>query len=80
MLMLGGVGRFPGAVIGAFVITFASEFPRPLLYFRFVVLGAIVVAAMVFIPEGLIGIPERFRPFIQRTFGRKHVEKEEPKV
>lgn len=70
MLMVGGLGRFPGAVVGAFVITFASEFLRPLLYFRFAVLGAIVVAVMVFIPQGLMVIPERVMPFFQRTFGR----------
>lgn len=80
MIMLGGLGRFPGAVIGAFVIIFASEFLRPLMHWRFVALGAIVVAVMVFMPQGLMGIPERFRPFIQRTFGRRRVEKEASKV
>jgi len=80
MLMLGGLGRFPGAVIGAFVITALSEALRPLMLLRFVILGAIVVAVMIFMPQGLMGIPERVRPFIQRTFGRKHVEKEASKV
>lgn len=80
MLMLGGLGRFPGAVIGAFVITGLSEALRPLVLLRFVILGAIVVAVMIFMPQGLMGIPERFRPFIRRTFGRRHVEKETPKV
>jgi branched-chain amino acid transport system permease protein len=80
MLMLGGLGRFPGAVIGAFVITGLSEALRPLLLLRFVILGAIVITVMIFMPQGLMGIPERIRPFIRRTFGREHVEKEAPKV
>jgi len=80
MLMLGGLGRFPGAVIGAFVITFTSEALRPLLLLRFVILGAIVVAVMIAMPQGLMGIPERVRSFIRRTSGRRHVEKEASKV
>ena len=80
MLMLGGLGRFPGAVIGAFVITGLSEALRPLLLLRFVILGAIVVGVMIAMPQGLMGIPERVRPFIRRTFGRRHVEKEASKV
>ena len=78
MFMLGGLGRFPGAVIGAFVITFVTEALRPLLLWRFVALGAIVVAVTVFIPGGLMSIPERVRPFIRRAFGRRHVEEEVP--
>ena len=77
MLMLGGLGRFPGAVIGAFVITFATEALRPLMWWRFVALGAMVVAVMVFMPQGLMGIPDMVRSFIRRTSGRRHVEKEE---
>jgi branched-chain amino acid transport system permease protein len=76
MLMLGGLGRFPGAVIGAFVITGLSEVLRPLLLLRFVILGAIVIAVMIAMPEGLMAIPERVRSFIRRASGRRHVEKE----
>jgi branched-chain amino acid transport system permease protein len=77
MLMIGGLGRFPGAVIGAFVITFTSEALRPLMYARFVVLGAIVVAVMIAMPGGLMGIPDIVRPFIRRTFGKRRDKAEE---
>jgi len=80
MLMLGGLGRFPGAVIGAFVITGLSEALRPLLLLRFVILGAIVIAVMIAMPQGLMALPERVRPFIRRAFGRRHAEKEASKV
>lgn len=76
MLMLGGVGRFPGAVIGAFVITFISESMRGLGLMRFVILGAIVVAVMIALPQGLMGIPDLVRPFIRRIFGRRLAGKE----
>lgn len=78
MLMLGGLGRFPGAVIGAFVITFTSEALRPLMHLRYVILGAIVVAVMIAMPQGLMGIPDMVRSFSRRSSGRRHVEKEAP--
>jgi branched-chain amino acid transport system permease protein len=80
MLMLGGLGRFPGAVIGAFVITGLSEALRPLLLMRYVILGAIVIGVMIAMPQGLMAVPERVRSFIRRTSERKHVEEETPKV
>ena len=80
MLILGGLGRFPGAVIGAFVITFVTEALRPLLFWRFVALGAIVVAVMVTMPGGLMAVPEKIMSFSRRIFGRRHVEKEAPKA
>jgi len=68
MLMLGGLGRFPGAVMGAFVITVLAEVLRPLFYLRFVVLGAIVVTVMVAMPQGLVGIFDAVGPYAGRAF------------
>ncbi len=37
MLVLGGMGRFPGAVIGAFITVFLSELLRPLGTYRLLI-------------------------------------------
>lgn len=58
MVLFGGLGRFPGAVIGAFAITFMNELLRPAGTFRLLILGAIIVVTMVYIPNGLMGILE----------------------
>jgi len=71
MLMLGGLGRFPGAVIGAFAVTLASEFLRPAGLLRFVILGAIVITVMIAMPQGLMGLPETIRSFIRRRHAGK---------
>jgi len=71
MIMIGGLGKFPGPVIGAFVIIFASEFLRPLMWWRFVVLTAIALPLMIFMPQGLIEIPKRVRTFIRQIFRRR---------
>jgi branched-chain amino acid transport system permease protein len=74
MLMIGGLGRFPGAIIGAFIITGLSEALRPLGVQRFVVLGAIVVAVMIVIPQGLMAVPDTIRSFFRRRAETKRFE------
>ncbi len=80
MLVIGGMGRFPGAAIGAFIVTFLNEALRPLGEYRLFIFGAIVVTVIVLLPEGLMGVlfpigrvgpAERFGHFIRRTFARK---------
>ncbi len=71
MLLFGGLGRFPGAAIGAFAIIFLNELLRPTGTFRLLVLGAIIVATMLYMPHGLIGIFESLGRLISRTFKGK---------
>lgn len=68
MLVVGGMGRFPGAVVGAFIITFAAEFLRPLETYRYVIFGGAVVLSVLFIPQGIMGILDPVRCYISRTF------------
>lgn len=71
MVMFGGLGRFPGAIIGAFVITAVNEALRPTGTLRYVILGTIVVGSMIYMPNGLMGIPESFNRLIRRTSKRE---------
>ena len=56
IIVLGGMGRFPGAVIGAFATVFLSELLRPLGVYRPVIFGAAVVFLVLFVPQGAIGL------------------------
>ncbi|HZV20007.1 MAG TPA: branched-chain amino acid ABC transporter permease [Hyphomicrobiales bacterium] len=61
MTILGGSGVFGGPVLGAFVFVFLQDFLVAWTeYWRFV-LGAILVAIVVFFPEGLAGLLLRLR-------------------
>jgi len=71
MLMLGGTAVFPGAVIGAFPIIFLNDALFPLLGFRLVVLGAIVVGVMIGLPRGLMEIPEAINRLMARRTSKK---------
>ncbi len=56
MVLFGGLGVFPGAAIGAFIISIANELLRPTLEWRLVVLGGIVILTMMFMPKGVMDI------------------------
>ena len=56
MLVLGGIGRFPGAVLGALIATFFSEILRPLETYRGLVFGGTVVLLVIYMPQGIMGL------------------------
>ena len=56
MLVLGGLGRFPGAVIGALITVFLSELLRPLEVYRLLIFGAMVTILVVAMPQGITGL------------------------
>jgi branched-chain amino acid transport system permease protein len=55
MLILGGIGVFPGAFIGGFIVLILNEVLRPLGAYRFLIFGAIVIVSIKAMPEGLLG-------------------------
>lgn len=56
MLVVGGMGSLPGALWGAVVIYYISSYLQALAQYVDLVYGAIVVLAMVILPQGLWGI------------------------
>jgi hypothetical protein len=53
MMAIGGIGRFPGAVLGAFVITILNELLRDAGTYRLLILGVLVVLTLILLPNGL---------------------------
>jgi branched-chain amino acid transport system permease protein len=70
MIVLGGLGSIPGAVIGASVLSAAPEFLRFMSEYRMLVYGALLVFLMVFRPNGLLG-GVNFTGMVLKAFGRK---------
>ena len=48
------MGLFPGAVLGAFIITIGNELLRSVGEYRLLVLGVTVLISVLFLPNGLI--------------------------
>lgn len=56
MLVVGGIGRFPGAVLGAIITVTVNEMLSPLGSYRAVTMGALVVILVLALPNGVMGI------------------------
>ena len=59
MLSIGGLGRFPGVILGAFIITVGNEILRDAGQLRLLALGICVVLAILLVPNGIIHLRER---------------------
>lgn len=53
MIVVGGLGRTSGAVLGAILLVFASEYLRFLKEYRMLVYGLGLIACMLFLPGGI---------------------------
>jgi branched-chain amino acid transport system permease protein len=61
MVVLGGAGTLVGGAIGAAIVFGLREFVSTLVPWWQYVLGAVYVLTILYLPMGLMGIPERFR-------------------
>jgi branched-chain amino acid transport system permease protein len=65
MVVLGGIGSIAGSLLGAALLVLLPEVLRPLAAYQDVIYGALLVALMVFRPQGIMG-----RVKITEIFGR----------
>jgi branched-chain amino acid transport system permease protein len=61
MAVLGGAGTLIGGVIGAFIVFGMREYLSTIVPWWQYVLGMVYVLTILFLPGGLMGIPERIR-------------------
>jgi branched-chain amino acid transport system permease protein len=54
LIIVGGMGNIPGALLGAFALKGLPELLREVENYRMLVFGALLVAMMLIRPEGLI--------------------------
>ena len=66
MAVLGGAGTLVGGVIGAFIVFFLREYLSTVVWWWQYVLGGVYVLNILYLPTGLMGIPERL---LQRRTG-----------
>ena len=53
MVVIGGLGNFYGAILGAFFVTFIDEFLRTAGVFRPIIFGSIIIINIILFPKGL---------------------------
>ncbi|MCL4746774.1 MAG: branched-chain amino acid ABC transporter permease [Burkholderiaceae bacterium] len=65
-VVVGGVGTLAGPIIGAFVMTILPETFRLFEEFRLFIFGLLLIAVIIFFPEGIVGGLGRFWRFLRR--------------
>lgn len=66
MMVVGGMGRFPGGVLGAALFVFGGEWLRMFGIVRLTIMGGLICLFILFFPGGIMEIVERF----DNRFGR----------
>jgi len=70
MVVVGGLQSLEGAVVGAIVLVFASEYLRAFKEYRMIIYGALLILFMIFGMEGLRGLPRLAARGVGRIFSR----------
>jgi branched-chain amino acid transport system permease protein len=68
MVIIGGLGKFPGVILSAFVVTFLNELLRTAGLIRPIIFGASIIAVILLFPEGFSGLIDRFTRYMGQTF------------
>lgn len=71
MMVIGGLGRAEGAVIGAAIVTLIDKGLIELGPARIILVAAIMIVVTIVAREGLTGIREQFRDFRKRKSGER---------
>ena len=58
-VVIGGKEKFSGPIVGTIVLMFIVEFARSLEEYQPIIIGVIAIVMVLFLPEGVAGIPER---------------------
>jgi branched-chain amino acid transport system permease protein len=67
-VILGGLGTLAGPVVGTIVLTVIWEGLKEtgLTFGRYVIVGFILILTIIFLPKGLVSLPERIRTWRER--------------
>jgi branched-chain amino acid transport system permease protein len=55
MVVLGGLGSLPGAILGAIAFTVPPFLLQQFVFYKYLIISIVLIAVMVFRPEGLLG-------------------------
>jgi len=69
MIVVGGIGRYPGVVLGAVVTVTMNELLRPAGVYRLLIMGGMVVLVILLLPDGVTGLLQKFKFF--RSTGKR---------
>jgi len=77
MMVIGGLGRAEGAVVGAAIVTLIDKGLIELGPLRIILVAAIMLIVTIFAREGLTGARDQFRDFRKRKSGERRAQRTE---
>lgn len=66
--LIGGTSSIFGPCISASILIFLSSFLGVAGYYKTMIYGAFLITFMLFLPEGLISLPQKVKSFVKKTF------------
>ncbi len=66
-MVVGGKRKFEGPIVGAVFLSLVSEFTRPVEEYQPMIIGAIAIAIVLLLPDGLASLPQRLGPWVSRS-------------
>lgn len=69
-VLCGGMGTFVGPIIGAVVITIINEAIQVLGSYQMLVYGIFIVVAVIYVPEGLVGVVKMIQRHLRKVVNR----------
>jgi branched-chain amino acid transport system permease protein len=74
-VIVGGTATFYGPILGVTILSVVNEqFLRAFEIWRPLIYGCILIASIMFLPEGLESLPSKLRRIIRRSQGREPLE------
>ena len=73
MMVVGGMGRFPGGVLGAALFVFGGEWLRLFGIVRLTIMGGLICMFILFFPGGIMELFERMVSRITKLWGEKNL-------
>ncbi len=70
MVVLGGLGRLYGAVIGATILTVLPQLLTAFEEYETLIFGLIIIAIMIFMPKGIVSLWDKILEFKERKFAK----------
>jgi len=69
-VLCGGMGTLVGPIIGAVVITVINEAIQVLGSYQMLVYGIFIVVAVIYVPEGLVGVVKMIQRHLFKVVNR----------
>lgn len=76
MMIMGGKGTITGPIIGAIVFSMLPEYLRIAAKWRMPIFGAILVIGIIFLPNGIVKLPNQIVEWRRRRAARESEERE----